>query len=171
MSKEFNAKLDLLIKSEKALLKLEIQKRSKQFLFTAIALVAILVALAMINIAIYLSLEAHYTALMSATLLASFNIAIAILFLMLASRNMKSEEGKSIQEIRNYAWREVSDDINGAKEQVIGFVDGVHKVHNSVDTIINKELFGLKNVIPILQALINMKKSSANRDDKIEEGK
>lgn len=158
MNKEFNAKLELLIKSEKALFKLEMRRKGRQTVLIAVALLAILIALAMLNVTVYLYLETRYTPLASAAILSGANLIVAVLFFMIASRQDAGAEAESIQEIRNFAWGQVSSDLDGVKQQVVEFTDGVKRVKNSVDSVVNKDFFGLKGIMPIIQALIEMKR-------------
>lgn len=158
MNKEFNAKLELLIKSEKALFKLEMRRKGRQTVLIAVALLAILIALAMLNVTVYLYLETLYTPLVSAAILSGANLIVAVLFFMIASRQDAGAEAESIQEIRNFAWGQVSSDLDGVKKQVVEFTDGVKRVKSSVDSVVNKDFFGLKGIMPIIQALIEMKR-------------
>ena len=62
MSKDFNAKMKLLIKSEKAMLDLEIRKKSRQTFWIGLALLAALVTLVLLNVTVYLYLAQTHTA-------------------------------------------------------------------------------------------------------------
>jgi hypothetical protein len=60
MSDDFNAKMKLLIKSEKAMLSLEMRKKSRQTVWIALALLAVLVGLITLNATVFLYLETMY---------------------------------------------------------------------------------------------------------------
>ena len=158
MSEDFNAKMKLLIKSEKALLSLEMRKKSKQTLWIALALVAVLVTLVMLNITIYLYLSSTHSNLEAAGILTGLNITVAIVFFVLASRQSRSAEAASIEDIRDFAWEHVSSDINEVKQNVTDFKDSIVKVKKTVDNFSTGDAFGIKKVLPIITTLIDLNK-------------
>ena len=158
MSEEFNAKIKLLIKSEKALLSLEMKKKSRQTLWIALALVAVLVTLVMVNITAYLYLSSTHTNLEAATILTGLNIAVAVIFFVLASRQTVGTEASSIEDIRDFAWEQVSTDIDEVKQNVTEFKNSVVKVKKTVDGFTTGDAFGIKKVLPIITTLIDLNK-------------
>ncbi len=158
MSEEFNAKIKLLIKSEKALLSLEMKKKSRQTLWTALALVAVLVTLVMVNITTYLYLASTHTNLEAATILTGLNIAVAVIFFVIASRQTVGAEAASIEDIRDFAWEQVSSDIDEVKQNVTEFKNSVVKVKKTVDSFTTGDAFGIKKVLPIITTLIDLNK-------------
>ena len=145
MSKDFNAKIKLLVKSEKALLSLEMKKKSRQTLFIALALLAVFVALVMLNITVYLYLATSYSSLESATILTILNIIIAGIFFAIALNQDRGIEAESIENIRDFAWKQVNDDINEVKDSIV-------KVKKGVDS------FGIKTILPIITTIMDLKK-------------
>jgi flagellar basal body-associated protein FliL len=158
MSEDFNAKIKLLIKSEKALLSLEMKKKSKQTLWVALGLVAVLVALVMVNITAYLYLAETHTPLEAAAILTGLNIVVAVVFFMLASRQTVGAEAAAIEDIRDFAWEQVSTDINEVKQNVTEFKDSVVKVKKTVDGFTTGDAFGMKKILPIITTLIDLNK-------------
>ena len=158
MSEDFNAKIKLLIKSEKALLGLEMRKKSRQTLWISLALVAVLVTLVMLNVTTYLYLAQTHTNLESAAILSAINLVIAILFFVVASRQTTGVEAASIEDIRDFAWEQVSTDIDEVKQNVSEFKDSVVKVKRSVDSFTTGDAFGIKKVLPIITTLIDLNK-------------
>ena len=158
MSEEFNAKIKLLIKSEKALLSLEMKKKSRQTVWIALALVAALVTLVMVNITTYLYLSSTHTPLKAASILTGMNIAVAVLFFILASRQTVGTEASSIEDIRDFAWEQVSTDIDEVKQNVTEFKNSVVKVKKTVDSFTTGDAFGFKKVLPIITTLIDLNK-------------
>jgi flagellar basal body-associated protein FliL len=158
MSEDFNAKIKLLIKSEKALLSLEMKKKSKQTLWVALGLVAVLVALVMVNITAYLYLAETHTPLNAAAILTGLNIVVAVVFFMLASRQTVGAEAAAIEDIRDFAWEQVSTDINEVKQNVTEFKDSVVKVKKTVDGFTTGDAFGMKKILPIITTLIDLNK-------------
>ena len=158
MSEDFNAKIKLLIKSEKALLSLEMKKKSRQTVWVALGLVAILVALVMINITAYLYLSATHTQLEAAAILTGLNIAVAILFFILASRQSVGAEAASIEDIRDFAWEQVSGDLDEVKQHATDLKNSVVRVKKTVDSFTTGDAFGIKKVLPIITTLIDLNK-------------
>jgi len=155
---EFNAKIKLLIKSEKALLSLEMKKKSRQTVWIALGLVAVLVTLVMINITAYLYLSSTRTPLEAAAIQTAVNIALAVLFFILASRQTLGAEAASIEDIRDFAWDQVSTDIEEVKQNVAEFKNSVVKVKKTVDGFTTGDAFGIKKVLPIITTLIDLNK-------------
>jgi len=156
MSEDFNAKMKLLIKSEKALLSLEMKKRSRQTVWIALALVAVLVSLVMINVTVFLYLETTYTNLESAAILTGLNLVVSGLFFFIASRQNRGAEAKSIEDIRDFAWDQVNTDIDEVKQHVTDFKQSVVKVKKGVDSFTSAG--PLNKVLPIITALIELNK-------------
>ena len=158
MNDEFNAKIKLLVKSEKALLSLEMKKKSRQTVWIALGLVAVLVTLVMINITAYLYLSSTRTPLEAAAIQTAVNIALAVLFFILASRQTLGAEAASIEDIRDFAWDQVSTDIDEVKQNVTEFKNSVVKVKKTVDGFTTGDTFGIKKVLPIITTLIDLNK-------------
>jgi len=158
MSEDFNAKMKLLIKSEKALLALEMRKKTKQTVWIALAMIAVLVALIMLNVTVFLYLETKYTNLESAFIQTVLNIVLAALFFMVASRQNRGAEAESIEEIRDFAWSQISTDIDEVKQHIGEFSSSIKKVKNSVDSFTSADPFGVKKVIPVITALADLHK-------------
>jgi len=158
MSEDFNAKIKLLVKSEKALLSLEMKKKSRQTVWVALGLVAVLVTLVMINITAYLYLSSTRTPLEAATIQTGVNIVLAILFFVLASRQTLGAEAASIEDIRDFAWEQVSTDIDEVKQHATDFKNSVVKVKKTVDGFTTGDAFGIKKVLPIITTLIDLNK-------------
>ena len=158
MSEDFNAKMKLLIKSERALLNLEMKKRARQIVWISLALLAVLVALIMLNVTVYLYLSENFSNLESAAILSGLNIMTAILFFVIASHQDRGAEAESIEGIRDFAWDQISTDIDDVKQHVSEFKSSVLKVKQGVDTFTAGDVFGLKKVLPIITALIVLNK-------------
>ena len=158
MSDDFNAKMKLLIKSEKAMLSLEMRKKSRQTVWVVLALFAVLVGLITLNITVFLYLETMYTNLISASILSGLNLFVAAIFFMIASRQTTGAETEAIEEIREFAWAQIQTDIDDAKQNVTQFTDSISKVKKSVDDFTDGTAFGLKKVMPIITTLIELNK-------------
>jgi hypothetical protein len=150
--------MKLLIKSEKALWALEMRKKSRQTVWIALALLAVLVGLIMLNVTVYLLLSSHYTSLVSAAVLSGLNILVAGIFLFVASRQDRGAEAQSIEDIRDFAWDQISTDIDEVKQNVSDFKQSVGKVKSTVDNFTSGDAFGLKKILPVITTLVELNK-------------
>ncbi len=158
MSEDFNAKMKLLIKSEKALLSLEMRKRSRQTIWIALALLAVLTGLLMINVTVFLYLESKFSNLESAAIITGLNLLFAAIFFFIASRQDRGAEAQAIEDIRDFAWEQISTDIDEVKQNMTDFKNSVVKVKSSVDSFTSGNAFGLKKIMPIITTLIDLNK-------------
>ena len=156
MSEDFNAKVKLLVKSEKAMLRLEIRKKSRQTFWIALALLAVLMTLVLLNVTVYLYLAQTHTPLVSVAALAGMNLAVALLFLFVSTRQENTAEAQAIEEIRDFAWEQVSSDLDNVKQGVSDFKESVVKVKKSVDGLTSGTAFGLNKVMPVITTLIEL---------------
>ena len=158
MSEDFNAKMKLLVKSEKAMLNLELRKRSRQTFWVALALLAVLVSLVMLNVTTYLYLADSYSNLEAAAILTGINLAVAALFFFISSRQESTSEAQAIEEIRDFAWEQVSSDLDDVKQNVSEFKDSVVRVKKSVDSLTSGTAFGFNKIMPVITTLIELNK-------------
>jgi len=158
MSEDFNAKMKLLVKSEKAMLNLELRKRSRQTFWIALALLAVLVSLVMLNVTTYLYLADSHSDLEAAAILTGINLAVAALFFFISSRQESAAEAQAIEEIRDYAWEQVSSDLDDMKQNVSEFKDSVVRAKRSVDSLTSGTAFGFNKIMPVITTLIELNK-------------
>ncbi len=156
MNDEMNTKIHLLIRSERALLRMEIRKRSRQVVFIAIALLSVLATLVMLNTSTYLFLIGHYTPLTAVMVLTVINFVFALLFFMISARQDTGPEAESMMEIRDFAWNQLSGDIDGIKQGISDVRSDVQRVSDSVNSVFHRDSFGIKSILPILQALLEV---------------
>ncbi len=158
MSQDLNTKLKLLVKSEKALLGLQMRTKSRQTFWIALALLSVLVTLVLLNVTVYLYLAQTRTPLASVAILTGINLAVAALFFFISTRQENLAEAKAIEEIRDFAWEQVSSDIDEMKQGVGDFKESVVKVKKSVDSLTSGTAFGLNKVMPVITTLIELNK-------------
>jgi len=150
MNQELSNKIHLLIRSEKALLRLEMKKKGRQVVLTTIAVLAVLTSLATLNLAFYLYFETILTPLGAAVSLSIVNLVIAILFFVLASRQGLSKEAESIYEVREYALNELSLEYQHVKEEATEIRNSFSKVSAGFSAV--------KALAPLLQMFVNSRK-------------
>ena len=158
MNNDFNAKIKLLIKSEKALLSLEMRKKSRETFWVVLGLIALFIALIMLNVTLYLYLSTHFSNAASAGILTLLNITVAGIFFMIASKQNRGSEAESIEDIRDFAWQQVSTDVDEVKENIKEFTQNVVKVKQNVESFTTGDAFGIKKVLPIVTTLFDLAK-------------
>ncbi len=163
MSQDLGNKLHLLLQSEKALLKLEAARRGRQVVMSAIAVIAVLAALIMLNVAIFLYLETLYTPQLSALLLAGLNMLLALLFFWISSRQTAGAQAESLQEIRDFAVKQLAEDVDDVKSNVVELKNGIQSISSGVHGVLNRDFLALKSLIPLLQMLLDRRKSSKEK--------
>jgi len=156
MNNDFNAKLKLLIKSEKALLSLEMKKKAKETLWSGLGLVSVLMTLVLLNITLFLYLSSEISNLAASAALTLLNFFVAILFFMIASRQNRGPEAESIEEIRDFAYQQLATDVDEVKASVKEFGKSALKVKENVESFTSGDAFGIKKIIPIVTTLIDV---------------
>ena len=158
MNKELSNKLHLLIRSEKALLRLEMRKKGRQVVFIAIAILAVLATLIMLNISAYLYLTEASTPLNAALILMAVDLAVAILFFILASRQELGNEAESINEIRDYALQELSGEFEEIKQEASEIRESFSKVSGGISAVFNRDFNAVKAVVPLIEMFVKIRK-------------
>ncbi len=124
MNKDFNDKINLLLRSQKALVQLEAQKRGRQIVFIAIGFIALLLTLIMLNMTAYFFLVTHFSSIISGLILTSINLAITLLFMLLAYKQNDTTQIKEMTFVRDFAVSQISNDVDDVKEKVNSVFDG-----------------------------------------------
>ena len=150
MNREISNKLQLLLRSEKALLKLEMRKKGRQIVLMTIGLIASLATLVMLNVTLYLYLLESFSSLHAAMVLTGIDLVIAILFFIVASRQALGSEAESINEIRDYALQELSGEINAMKQEADEIRKNFSKVSSGISAV--------KAFVPLIEIFVKKRK-------------
>jgi hypothetical protein len=130
-------KLQLLVRAELALTKIYARRSIVRATFVAVALVFVMMALGMLNYAAYLGLLDKYTPGIAALLVASADIACAIVIGVIGRRAGPSESEENMaKEIRDMAYTEVSKDVEDVKLKIEQLTDEVKSIRAGVSTAI-----------------------------------
>ena len=158
MNKELSNKLQLLLRSEKALLKLEMRKKGRQVVLTTIAILAVLATLVMLNVSAYLYLIDKSSPLNAALILMGIDLAVAMLFFILASRQELSSEAEAINEIRDYALKELSGEFDEIKHEASEIRESFSKVSSGISSVFNRDFSAVKAVMPLVEMFVKTHK-------------
>ena len=164
MNQDIGNKLHLLIKSEKALLKLEAAKRSRQIIIAAVGVIAVFAALVMLNLSAYYYLETQMSPQLAALTLAGFNTLLALIFFWISSKQSTGAQAESIQEIRDFAVKQLADDVEEVKNSALEFKSGIQRVSSSVHGVMNRDYLSLSGLLPLLQMLLDARKSKGKKE-------
>jgi hypothetical protein len=158
MNKDVTKKINLLVRSEKALLKLEMRRTGRQVILVTVAVLAILATLVMVNMAAYFYLTETQSPFHAALILSGVDLLLAILFLVLASRQEVGAEADAINEIRDYALSELSEDFEEIRQEALEIRNGFSKVSSGISSVFNRDFSALKSVLPIVEMIFEARK-------------
>jgi len=158
MNKELSKKINLLLRSEKAMLKLEMNRRSRQAVLAAIGIIAVLATLVMLNVTAYLFLEVYFEPKIAALSLTTVDLFIAILFLVIASRQELGREAEAVSEIRDYARQELAGEIEVLQQETAEIRESFSKVSSGISSVFNRDFSAVKAVIPLVEMFVKSRK-------------
>lgn len=126
-------KLQLLARAELALSEIHVRRAAVRSGYMLFAAVLGLIALAMLNMAAYLMLEPRLGTAGSALTMSLIN-AIAVVILLLLSGKAGPSEGEErmARELRELAYREVSEDVEEVKARIDHLVGEVSAIGENV---------------------------------------
>jgi NADH:ubiquinone oxidoreductase subunit K len=150
-------KLQLLVRAEIALAKIYARRSMLRAAFVAVALVFVLMALGMLNFAAYLGLLDKYTPGIAALLVASADVACAVVVFIIGRKAGPADSEENMaQEIRDMAYTEVSKDVEDVKLRIEQLADEVKKIRTGVSTAIGTIRF----FVSLLSKTVNKKPDS-----------
>ncbi len=154
MDDNFEAKLQLYLRSERAMLDIFIRDKSRQLLFLFMSLMALLTAWIMFDIAVFFTLGAYFTVKMTTFILAAANVLLFLIFICCSKRRKHQKEVEALQDIRDFAKHEVTKDLKVVKNEVVDMTHSVGGVVRDVSSVLNGELLGLTRLITMIRGLI-----------------
>ena len=150
MKRELSNKINLLIRSEKAMLKLEMRKRSRQIVLAAIGVIAVLATLVMLNITAYLYFVESFSPLHAAMILTGIDLGLAIVFFVVAMNQSLGNEAQSIHEIRDYARQELRGELETLEEKTTEIRESFTKVSSGISAF--------KTLVPLVKMFVKSSK-------------
>ena len=158
MNKDISNKINLLVRSEKALLRLEMRRKGRQIILAVVAVLAILATLVMLNVALYFYLAESFSTVISALMLAGINLALAVLFLIIASHQELGAEADAINEIRDYAMQQLSEDFDEIRQEASEIRESFSKVSSGISSVFNRDFSALKAILPVVEMVFESRK-------------
>ena len=158
MNKELTNKINLLLRSEKAMLKLEMRKRGRQVVLASIGVIAVLATLVMMNVSAYLYFVESYSPLHAALILSTVDLFVAILFFVVAARQGLGAEAEAVNEIRDYARKELSSEMETFQKETEEIRESFSKVSSGISSVFNRDFSAVKAVMPLVELFVNTRK-------------
>ena len=126
-------KLQLLARSELALTQIRTRRAMTRSTYIAFALVLFLLGLGMFNFAAFLALEESFSPAASALIVACVNGTVAVIVLILSKKAGPSDnEERMAREIREMAYKEVSEDVDEVKDRLEHLATEVKSIGENV---------------------------------------
>ena len=141
-------KLQLLARSELTLTEIYARRTASRTLYLGVALVFCLLGLGMFNFAGYLALEVRTTPAIAALSMAVLN-AIAAAILVAISRKAGPSEGEErmAREIRELAYKEVSEDV----EEVKGRLENLASEVSTIGENVSRATSGIRFMLSLVK--------------------
>jgi len=157
MNGNFDKKLNLYLRSERAMLDIFVRDQLRQLFFVSLGLIALFTALIMFDIAIFVTLQHYFTANITAFILAGIHVGLCLIFILCAKHKKNQRDIEALRDIRDFAKEQVCQDIKIATDDVIHMGKSVKNITHDVSSIFSGEAFGLAGLIPIIQRILKHK--------------
>ena len=158
-------KLQILARSEMALLRIQARRNAARTVLFAVALVFVLLALGMLNFAGYQALAVTHGPAIAAMFVALADGVIALIIVFISrSAGPNTEQEKMVRDIRDLAYNELSADFDEVKEKVTQVTDDVRRIRSGLSAVAGGSSNNLANSLaPILGLLIGAIKKSRSK--------
>jgi len=157
MDGNFENKLNLYLRSERAMLDIFVRNKLRQLFFVSLGFIALLTALIMLDIALFFTLKTYFETNITAFILAGGNLLLFLIFLLFAKHKKHQQEAKALRDIRDFAKDQVAQDVKIATDDVVNMGKSVKHVAHDISSIFSGEAFGLAGLVPIIQSILKRK--------------
>ena len=149
-------KLQLLIRSELALMRIGADKAVTRSGYFAVAMLFVLLGLGMLNYSAYLALAERIHPSLAALIISSINIVIAAIAIILGrSAHSSDREELMAKEVRDMAYKELGKDVEEVKLKVESLTDEVKTISKGVSNAVGLIKLGAS-------VLVNSKNTDKN---------
>ncbi|WP_290919632.1 phage holin family protein [Halodesulfovibrio sp.] len=147
-------KLHILLRSELALLRLQVKRMAAQTACKIVAAIFALLAIGMFTFASYLGLAKVFGPTMAAFQVALIDAFLAVILLIVSQKiSNNAEQEKMILEVREIAAKGLSADLDKVKTDVEELSDDVRQIYGNVAAVISGSSSVISSVLPILGLL------------------
>lgn len=151
---ELIAKLRLLAKAEVILVRLHLRRAVRQMSFVIVAALFGLLALAMLNVALYLFLAPRFDPALAALAVAGLDALVAIVAVAVASRLELGPEAEAAASIRDLASDELAADAERLRAQLDDLGRDIKRIRSAVTGIVQPGGLGLPVIFQWLMMLV-----------------
>ncbi len=158
-------KLRLLSRVEIALLKIHLRTLARQTLLCAVGLLLTLLAVAMVNAAIYLFLAERLDRDVAALIVAALNAVLAVGLFLMAKGTRPGAEAAMVEEVRDLAVAELRADAEAAQRNLSEVTADVQRIRSGFSQAFRGggSLRGLMQLGPLLDLVTSsLKRSKGN---------
>ncbi len=120
--------ISIVMRSERLIAQRHLAVLRRQTGLMAAAGIAAAVGLVMLNVAAFLALSATLSQAVSALIVATANVVLAVLLVSFASKTNIGEETAAVAEVRDMALEDIEAELRGAAEEVKSATDALKKM-------------------------------------------
>jgi len=153
---ELVVKLRLLAKAEFILLRLHLNRAAKQAAFYLIAALMAVLAVGMLNVALYQSLQPMLDRARSALVVAVIDIVLAAIVIKVASRLHLGPEAEAANTLRELTMSELVSDIDRVKNQIADLSADIKQIRSTVSGFSGLSSLGLPSMLQLLPMLLKL---------------
>lgn len=159
-------KIQILIRSEIALLRLQTKRMATQTGFRVVALIFAILALAMLTLAGYQALVEPFGPVMAALFVALVDgvLALVLLFVSQHVGNYREQE-RALKEVREMAYSELNADFEELRNGVDKVTNDVKRIHDNIATIVSGTSELVTFVTPMLSLLVATIKANREKEE------
>jgi hypothetical protein len=160
---DFMQKVQILARVETAIFKINLQTAARQTILYAIAIVAILLTIAMLNVGVYMALSERFGKDGGALIVSGINGLLALILIVAANRTRPGAEAVMAKEIRNLAVAEIENDVDKVRREYDEFKSDLQGIRNGFSLVTSGKgtaMLGLMNFAPLLDLLISSLRKS-----------
>lgn len=150
-------KIRALLKAQGALTRLELNAKSTQATYVALALVLGLLAFGMLNLAAFLALAEHVGQVWSGVILGVADALLAVALVKRAQGVTPGPAADTARELRDLVLHELSNDAEQVKGEILHVRDDIKRVTSGISRVGNV-VPGLSSVVGLLKGALKKKK-------------
>jgi len=120
------------------ILRMDVQTAYRKTFLYAVGIVLILLAVAALNISIYMALSESFGYDVGALIVSILNAVLAVVIIVIAGRTKPGPEADMAKEIRDYALAEINADLDKADQNIDEFKTDVQRIRSGFNSLIGK---------------------------------
>jgi len=160
---DFFLKMQVFSRAEMAILRINLQTAAKQIILFAVGIVLVLLAVAMLNVSMYIALAENYGGDMSALIVSAINGVLAFVIINIANRTKPGPEVDMAKEIRDLALKEMNSDVEKIGQNLKEVKGDVQRIRSGFGGLLSGgggSIQGLFSLGPLLDLLMSSLRKS-----------